>query len=292
MSDLPTDQINYGQFGQNFIELVVTADRINQALGPAMKIPSMSLQEAPGNIATAKVAGTTSVTDVTTLKDKLPDVWFSATARLGFDLALDIGPTEQPFKGTIELTMRMHVQTYKPLTIFLEVQPVTNSDVKIALEAENPGAELWKGVVEDKMPAAVVDAVNQQMSSPDVIKSRTIDVLKLVEATGGQPGPSGPGGGGDGKQMALGVNVPGTLGGGADQSWTGTLDSNVLTTTVWVKLQSGSEDSDVTADLLDANGGRIGTLTVQTDGSKDYMRGSGDVLVPEKGMYTLRLDRK
>lgn len=175
--------INYGQFGQNFIEMVVTADRINEALGAAMEIPAMDIQVAPGNLARVKMIGSSSVTDVKNVPSKLPQVWFQATATMGFDLVLEVVGTEQRYKGTLNVAIRMHVRTFDPLTIFLEIPKVTAKDVEATLEAENVPAELWKGLIEDQLPSRAVEAINEQLESSGVVKSRTIDVLALVASS-------------------------------------------------------------------------------------------------------------
>ena len=140
--------INYGQFGQNFIEKVVTAERINAALGPAMKIPALKLKAGPAGIAEVQVTGTSSITDVKTLPEKLPEVWFKATAVMGFQLTMGLLGTEQKYHGNIQLALAMHVQTFDPLTIFLEVQKVTEKDVEVTREAENVPAEIVEGRIQ------------------------------------------------------------------------------------------------------------------------------------------------
>lgn len=289
MPDTPANPINYGQFGQNFIQMVITAERINQALAPSMKFAPIQ-QQVAGQLVTVNMENTASVSNVVTQQAKLPDVWFTATVSLDFDLQLNVAGTSQPYKGSAEFALQMHVQTYAPLTIFLDVQPLTAADVKTTCEAQNLPAEILQGVVSGQLPGQFADNINQRLTSPETVKARTIDVLQMVNAA--TAGPNGASSATGANALTLGAKVQGTLSGGQPQSWTGPLDdtAGLVTLTVWAKLAAAGADSSVTATLLDSNGGRIGSAYVATNGATDFERGYNTIDLPDAENYTLRLE--
>jgi hypothetical protein len=202
--------------------------------------------------------------------------------------------TEQKYHGNIELALAMHVQTFDPLTIFLEVRKVTEKDVNVTLEAENVPAELFEGTIHGMMPAEVVKAVNEQLESDDVLASRTIDVLSLVPA----PGAEGPGGaaGDAGETYKRGDTIEGVVKSGEEKLYGLSMagDDESLEIRLYAKL-GGKCDEGIYCylQILDSEGAEVESFQQGANSTSTYDR-YDDTWFPtlhesEGGQYKIRV---
>jgi hypothetical protein len=177
------DYMSYEQFGVNFIRHAVTAERIRASItGLAGKdIVSGPSPAGPGGIASAKSVGRIGEVRVTPQPDDL--VSFLAVLPIDLDLDIRLGPVSNVYKGLVEVPLSLTVHVTQPLTIQIEIKPVTPSDVQVDMRPANAGADLLKrvGDIDSEVRSEVARIVNEKMNTEEARASRIIDVAALIE---------------------------------------------------------------------------------------------------------------
>jgi hypothetical protein len=177
------DHISYEQFGVNFVNRAVTAERIAEALtdsaGGAFKIGPMTA--GPGGIAVAEAKGRAGVVEVKRLPGS--QVKFAATLPIVLDLEIKVAAVPQRYRGNIEVSLSLSVHTADPLWLVIEVEPVTALDVDVDLRSEGGvGGMLQRlGNIDEEVRGQVVKVVNERISAPEARSTREIDIAALVD---------------------------------------------------------------------------------------------------------------
>ena len=177
------DYMSYEQFGVNFIHHAVTADRIKASItGLAGKdIVSGPSPAGPGGIASAKAVGRIGEVRVAPHPGDL--VSFRALLPIDLDLEIRLGPVSNAYKGLVEVPLSLTVHVVQPLTIQIEIKPITGSDVQVDMRPANAGADLLKrvGDIDSEVRGEVARIVNEKMDTKEARASRIIDVAVLIE---------------------------------------------------------------------------------------------------------------
>lgn len=178
-----SEYMSYEQFGVNFISHAVTAERIKASITglTGSDIVSGPNPAGPGGIASARSVGRVGEVRVVPEPDDL--VRFRAVLPIDLDLEIRLGPVTNTFKGLVEVPLSLTVHARQPLTIQIEIRPVTGSDVQADIRPVGAGADLLKrvGNVDGEVRAEVARIVNEKMNTEDAKAARVIDVAALVE---------------------------------------------------------------------------------------------------------------
>lgn len=169
------NRIDYRQFGQNLLDQVITEKRINdiidEAVGGEIKVA--------GGLAKIKLAATKTLNDFQVVPEKLPELCFAVRVTVGFDLDVRmLLVLNSDFKGSIEVSTQGHVQTLDPLTVFVDVAPLSKANVKVVVDGEDLPAELFDGLVQGEIRDRVIDEGNKLLADPG---ARTFDLAIAVE---------------------------------------------------------------------------------------------------------------
>lgn len=177
------DYMSYEQFGVNFIRHAVTAERIRASISDlaGRDITSGPNPAGPGGIASAKAVGRIGEVRVTPVPNDL--VTFRAVLPIDLDLEIRLGPVSNHYRGLVEVPLSLTVHVTQPLTIRIEIKPITGSDVQVDMRPANAGADLLKrvGDIDSEVRAEVAWMVNEKMDTDQARASRIIDVAALVE---------------------------------------------------------------------------------------------------------------
>ena len=176
------DYMSYEQFGVNFVRHAVTAERIKASITrtAGSDIVSGPSPVGPGGIATARSVG--RMGEVRVVPEPGDLLAFRAVLPIDLDLDIKIGLMSNSFKGLVEVPLVMTVRTAQPLTIDIEITPVTGSDIEVDLRPVGTGADLVKrvGNIDSEVRAEVARIVNQKMNTDEARAERVIDVAALI----------------------------------------------------------------------------------------------------------------
>jgi len=121
------------------------------------------------------------------VRERLPDVWFTTTLEIGLTLTVHAAGTDPSSGALPPRTWRCHVQTYEPLMIFLEIEPLSEDGIALALEAQSRWGETLGQLgrasgtdLEEEVRRRLAKTLNEAFEDEDVLRQRTFDVLKMV----------------------------------------------------------------------------------------------------------------
>ncbi len=180
------DYISYEKFGVNFVRYAVTTERVAASLAETAgdRVDVEPMPAGPGGIATASATGRIGTIRVTPDPGEL--VRFLAVLPIDLDLEIRFGPVTNHFKGLVEVPLSLTVRTAEPLTIVIDINPVTPSDVKVDLRSTSVGADVLQkvGNVDAEVQGHVARVVNKRLVSEQAQAARIIDVAAQVGSWG------------------------------------------------------------------------------------------------------------
>jgi hypothetical protein len=174
--------ISYEEFGINFVSLAVTPERVEEAVaktaGDGFRIGPIAA--GPGGIAVVSADGTIAEVRV----DRIDGPMLRYQATLGIDLNLEVRLAGVPhrYRGEIEVPLSLVVQTADPLSLVIEVRPVSAADVSVDLRSAGISASVLQrvGNMQEEVRKQVVDTVNRRVSSEDARRSRHFDIASML----------------------------------------------------------------------------------------------------------------
>lgn len=181
------DYISYEKFGVNFVRHAVTAERVAASLtemaGDRVEVGPTAA--GPGNIASATATGRIGAVRVTPDPGEL--VRFMAVLPIDLDLDVRLGPVSNRFTADVEVPLALTVRTAEPLTLVIDINNVTPSDVRVTLRSTSVGGDVLQrvGNMEAEVQTEVARTVNARLISKEARVARIIDVAALVEKSWG-----------------------------------------------------------------------------------------------------------
>jgi hypothetical protein len=177
------EAISYEEFGRNFIEHVVTTDRVAAAVGGvAGKVDERKLSLGPGGAVRAGATVELADVEVERVAER-PLVRFVALLHLRIQLKVSVAGAPHRYKGTVSVRLTLTVRTVAPLSLHIDIDEPSADDVEVRLEGADLRSRVVQGIgnVDDQVGAVVLATVREQLRSPAAHKERFIDLLDLVE---------------------------------------------------------------------------------------------------------------
>lgn len=174
--------ISYEQFGINFVERAVTAERIADSIskvsGDSVEVGPMSA--GPGGIATVNAVGKVGAVIVNPNHDK--HFRFEATLPIDLELEVRLAGVPTRYRGMVEVLLRLSVHTVAPLTLRIDIAELTDDDISVELQAADAvGGVLQKvGNIDGEVRSQVKNVVNRRLSSDEAKATREIDVAEIL----------------------------------------------------------------------------------------------------------------
>ena len=169
-------RITFQQFGEQFVRLAVTAQVLTREFNKAMgnKPLDGSGKEGP---ASYLYSGTV----VGFVFKQLSPEEFEGALKLKMEFKLRPVAGLEHWKLDILVPFRIRVETYEPLTIYLNHTTVAPEQLRITREKVSL-TELWWGKVEPVLRKTIADEVTKGLRESKA--ARTIDVLKQIQGSG------------------------------------------------------------------------------------------------------------
>jgi hypothetical protein len=181
-------QLTYQNFGEAFIQAAVTAERVvtavKQLAGDTIALGPMRAGPIGAAIVTAR--GTLGQPIAEPVADVSSGELLSYSVRIPVDLSIRVrvGAVGQ-FYAVGEIEMRLVVRTVAPLSIFIDVEPVTASDVQVEIRAKGVPSKVLQraGDIEGELCQRAADYANARISDPASLTFRNIDLIPVIERT-------------------------------------------------------------------------------------------------------------
>lgn len=179
------DYISYETFGANFVRYAVTPERIATSMtrvaGDSVDVGPMAA--GPGGIATVTATGRIGVIDVRPDPAPGDQLRFTATLPIDLDLEVKLGPVGNRYSGEVKVPLAMTVRAAAPLTLVIDITPVTPRDVVVDLRSLSVGGDVIQrvGNMDAEVQAQVAKVVNERVNSDRAMETRVIDVAALVD---------------------------------------------------------------------------------------------------------------
>jgi hypothetical protein len=189
----PSNSISYAQFGDNFVRLVITSQRMLQEIRVLLADSiEGEVHKLPADLLTASYRLTINRLTAETPTLAPDPVRF----RLGLDGTLDlrVRVLSLPLRFSVQVTIfiDIDVATCAPLTIRLLPRPVDADAVHISVNPHGIPEDLLDklNIIEPAVAEEIVSEVNRRIAAPELVTATTIDVLALAQQARLAPAPS------------------------------------------------------------------------------------------------------
>lgn len=178
------DWCGYDEFGRNFFDVLVTADRIAAAVdglsGRTLEIGPIPV--GPGGLARATVSGRVGA-PVAVRHEKEP-LSFRLTIPADVDLLVEVGLQPNRFHGTVTVALDLTVRAARPLRLVVEIDPPLAEDVEVDLAPDGLRASLLQSFagMDAEIAKFVAGYVAREIASPTVIEACQVDIAARVDA--------------------------------------------------------------------------------------------------------------
>jgi hypothetical protein len=181
--------ISYGEFGERLFRAAVTEDRILASLG---SMAGNRIEFGPVTISPiglVKISADGQVGGPAIASHEAQHVAFTLRIPVDLRLVIDTGIDKLRFSAEVVANLRLTAHAAEPLLIFIDVAPPRSDDIDVNLHAEGLRASLLQSVagIDREIKKSVARYIGKELTKPAMIKSRTVDVGKLIGGVS-QPG--------------------------------------------------------------------------------------------------------
>ena len=181
------EHITFDQFGRNFIDEVVTAERVAATIASVVgeRIEVGPLSAGPRDAAQASLRARLEDVDVSTPErgDDRASLRFRALVRLRCTLAVKASLVEKRYRGTVTIPLVLDVHTASPLRLVIDVEPPSPAAIGVELESKDRSGHLIQllGNINGEVRARAAAEVASRVEAPEARRHREIDVLAMVD---------------------------------------------------------------------------------------------------------------
>lgn len=178
-------QFPYEEFGRRFFALAVTEDRIlagvNTLAGQPIDVGPLGV--GPGKLAKVTAKGQIGAATARPIAGDAIAYRVTLPVELTFEVHLQLD--RHRFHAELEVPLILTALAMEELKIFIDVAPPLPNQVRVKLRAEGLRASLLNRVVsvDTELQRFVAKYVKRELSKPEILASRTIDVLAAVESS-------------------------------------------------------------------------------------------------------------
>jgi hypothetical protein len=175
--------ISYEQFGLNFLEHAVTAERIGGALaavaGDVIRVGPMAV--GPASAATVDAEGRIGAPAIER-QDTSP-LTFAAVLPVELSLDVKVAGVNHHYDARLRVPLRLTIRTAEPITLVIDVARVSSRDIDVRLHADGMRAKVLSrlGNVEEEIRRQVARFVRERVDSPQGEQARRVEILPLID---------------------------------------------------------------------------------------------------------------
>lgn len=176
--------IDYAEFGERFVAAAVTESRIEAAVsgmaGRGMTIGPFSI--GPAGLARFVAKG--SVGKPTIIR-RGPHVHFDVALPVKLRVDVTLGGQRMRLEAVVDIDLKLHARTAKPLLVVIDIPPVTTRDVSFVMRAQAIGTawELLLDPIAKLVQREVANRINAILADPDSERGRTFDVEAILNGS-------------------------------------------------------------------------------------------------------------
>jgi hypothetical protein len=186
--------VSYAEFGQQFFDQAVTAERVLGAVdllaGQPIDVGPMGV--GPGRLVRLTARGSIGRASIA----EVPGEWIAYRVELPVSLAfeVDLGIEVQKFKARLQVPLVLSARACDGLKVLIDVKPPNPGEVTVDLQAQGLRASVLNKVadVEGEVRRFVAKYVAREVDKPHVRAARTIDVGASVDAAWARIAPTSP----------------------------------------------------------------------------------------------------
>ncbi len=186
--------VSYAEFGQQFFDQAVTADRV---VGAVNLLAGQPIDVGPMGVGPGRLVRLTARGSIGTARiEVVPGDWISYRVELPVALSfeVDLGLDVHRFKADLLVPLVLAARAAEGLLVFIDVTPPKPSEIALNLQAQGLRASVTKVVagVEDEVRRFVATYVSREVEKPHIKAARVIDVGAAVEGAWERIAPSSP----------------------------------------------------------------------------------------------------
>lgn len=177
-------QFPYEEFGRRFFALAVTEERIlagvNTLAGQPIDVGPLGV--GPGKLAKVTAKGHIGAATARPIAGEAIAYRVTLPVEVTFEVHLQLD--RHRFHAELEVPLILTALAMEELKIFIDVAAPLPNQVRVKLRAEGLRASLLNKVVgvDTELQRFVAKYVKRELSKPEVLAARTIDVLAAVES--------------------------------------------------------------------------------------------------------------
>lgn len=176
--------ISYAEFGHQFIQHVVTAQRLGAEIQALLdSTVEGSIHKLPADLMVISYVFQLRDVAVEPLLGELPHISFVLEVMGDIRLDVDLFGMALRFSLAVKVRVRIDVETYAPVVLCLTPHPVAGGSITIDLVGENVGSDVLDKlmIVQPIVRDQIVKEVNARIDDLNARGLTRIDVLALVQ---------------------------------------------------------------------------------------------------------------
>jgi len=178
------EPISYGQFGANFIRMVLHEQRIlesiNRLLGEKIELGPMGA--GPGRVfAKARATGWFQETYGNAVDDEL--LKYRVYLPIDVDFELDLAVDVHQFRAQVLLPLTLTVRVEQPLMIVWDITPPQEDEVTIRVETEKRRSALLQRIsgLDAELRRFLIRVIEKELQKPHIHRATHIDMAALID---------------------------------------------------------------------------------------------------------------
>ncbi len=178
------EEISYEQFGVNFVTQVVTPERVAATIArvAGSEVKAGPIAAGPGGAASVTAAGR-----IGEIKARVmfadTRLAFEATIPIALELNVRVAGATYRYKGTLTVPLHLSLRAVAPVTIAIDIDPISPGEVDVQLSADGVRAKVLQrlGNVDEEVRRTVAKIVTERLDSPEAKEVRNLDILGYVD---------------------------------------------------------------------------------------------------------------
>lgn len=176
---MANERITFAQFGEGFMLWAFTPQVIGTSVDAALhKMGTMTIHEKEG---VAEVNARVSSKGCSVRRVSPEELAISIPLAMDMDIKI-AGIVPEKYAVNVSVEVRFVVEAHRPLWVFLAMKPIPLGAVAVSVQGKS-WTQIAQGIggLADQVRQKVAQQVWESFNTPEVVKSRTINVLESIQ---------------------------------------------------------------------------------------------------------------
>lgn len=187
MDDIPDEalEVDYGSWGQLFLEHAVTAERVLAGVNVMADRPIDvgPISVGPGRLAKVHAKGRIGMATCARVSTT-PQIAFDVALPVSLHFVLDLTMDKQRYDAELVVPLRLTTHANADLSIVLDIAPPQPDAIQLDLRAKGLRATFTQAAagIDGELRRFVARYVAREVAQPHILQARTVDVAEALRS--------------------------------------------------------------------------------------------------------------